>query len=146
MKLVTTLDERPGFLHALPVFDLFALVAMLLMLGPAFLGQSGIRVEVPTSRFQMERYSNPIVVTVGAGGNAIYLGRQPITLEQLSVRLTELKQDEKMSRAIVLLKTDAGTSVGTERLVSEKILAAGFELALVGRADEKPKQENKKAE
>lgn len=134
MKLETTLEERPGFLHALPLFDLFALVTMLLLLGPMFLSQSGISVEVPASRFQMQRYSKTIVVTVGPGGReaSLYLGRQAVSLDDLAGRLAGLKQDEGMSRAIVLLKTDVGTAVGMERLVSEIILGAGFELALVG--------------
>jgi biopolymer transport protein ExbD len=134
MKLETTLDERPGFLHALPLFDLFALVTMLLLLGPMFLSQSGINVEVPASQFQMQRYPKSIVVTVGPGGRdaSLYLGRSSITLNELSGQLAKLKRDEEMSRAVVLLKADVGTSVGMERLLSEIILGAGFELALVG--------------
>jgi len=138
MKLEMTLDERPGFLHALPLFDLFALVTMLLLLGPMFLSQSGISVEVPTSRFQMERYPKSVVVTVGPGGRdaSLYLGRSSITLDDLSGQLAALKRDEEMSRAVVLLKADVGTSVGMERLLTEIILGAGFELALVGSPDD----------
>ena len=36
MKLVSTLPERPGFLHAVPAFDLFALLLVFLLLGPGF--------------------------------------------------------------------------------------------------------------
>lgn len=136
MKLETTLEERPGFLHALPLFDLFALVTMLLLLEPMFLSQGGISVEVPSSRFQMQRYGDSIVVTVGPGDAeaALYLGRQAVTLEGLSGRLEELRKDERMGRAIVLLKTHVRTTVGMERRVSEMILSAGFRLALVGDA------------
>ena len=141
MKLEMTLDERPGFLHVLPLFDLFALVTMLLLLGPMFLSQSGISVEVPASRFQMQRYPKSIVVTVGPGGRdaSLYLGRSSITLDGLAGRLEELKGDEEMSRAVVLLKTDVGTSVGMERILTEIILGAGFELALVGSARDENK-------
>ncbi|QTN30876.1 hypothetical protein HZ994_00555 [Akkermansiaceae bacterium] len=134
MRLETTLDERPGFLHALPLFDLFSLVTMLLLLGPMFLSQSGIGVEVPASRFQMQRYSKSIVITVGPGGKeaSLYLGRQAVTLGDLPGKLAALKADEAMSRAVVLLKTDVGTSVGMERSVAELVLGAGFDLALVG--------------
>lgn len=134
MKLETTLDERPGFLHAMPLFDLFALVTILLLLGPLFLSQGGISVEVPSSRFQMQRYGDSLVVTVGPGSEEvpIYLGRQAVTLEELSEQLATLKLNERMARAIVLLKTDIHTSVGMERKVSEVILSAGFRLALVG--------------
>jgi biopolymer transport protein ExbD len=136
MKLETTLEERPGFLHALPLFDLFALVTMLLLLGPMFLSHSGISVEVPSSRFQMQRYGDSIVVTVGPGDAeaALYLGRQAVTMDELSGRLGELRNDERMGRAIVLLKTDVRTTVGMERKLSEMILATGFGLALVGDA------------
>lgn len=137
MKLETTLEERPGFLHVMPLFDLFALVTMLLLLGPLFLSQGGISVEVPSSRFQMQRYGDSIVVTVGPGSEnvPIYLGRQAVTLEELSERLAALKKDERMARAIVLLKTDVRTSVGIERKVSEAVLGAGFRMALVGEPE-----------
>jgi len=137
MKLETTLEERPGFLHALPLFDLFALVTMLLLLGPMFLSQSGISVELPTSRFQMQRYGDSIVVTVGPGDSeaALYLGRRAVSPDQLAASLEELRNDERMSRALVLLKSDIRTTVGMERKVSEMILAAGFKMALVGNAE-----------
>jgi len=147
MKLETTLEERPGFLHAMPLFDLLSLVTMLLLLVPMFLSQGGISVEVPSSRFQMQRYADSIVVTVGSGSEEvpIYLGRQAVTLEELSEQLAALMQDERMARAIVLLKTDMRTSVGMERKVSEVILSAGFRLALVGElepVDELPKPDS----
>lgn len=136
MKLETTLEDRPGFLHAVPLFDLFALVTMLLLLAPMFLSQSGISVEVPSSRFEMQRYGDSIVVTVGPGDAeaALYLGRQSVTVDELSSRLSELRKDERMGRAVVLLKTDVRTTVGMERKVSEMILSAGFKMALVGDA------------
>lgn len=142
MKLETTLEERPGFLHAIPLFDLFALVTMLLLLGPLFLSQGGISVEVPTSRFQMQRYGDSVVVTVGAGGEEapIYLGRQAVTLGELAAQLAKLKLDERMGRAVVLLKTDTRTTVGMERKVSEIVLGAGFRLALVGEPDRAGKE------
>jgi biopolymer transport protein ExbD len=143
MKLETTLEDRPGFLHAMPLFDLFALVIMLLLLGPLFLSQGGISVEVPSSRFQMQRYGDSIVVTVGSGSEEapIYLGRQAVTVEELAAQLAALKLDERMGRAVVLLKTDIRTTVGMERKVSEVVLGAGFRLALVGEPD-KAEQES----
>jgi biopolymer transport protein ExbD len=143
MKLETTLEERPGFLHALPLFDLFALVTMLLLLSPMFLSQSGISVEMPASRFQMQRYGDSIVVTVGPGDSeaALYLGRRAVSPDQLAASLEELRNDERMSRALVLLKSDIRTTVGMERKVSEMILAAGFKMALVGNAEPTVKEE-----
>jgi len=136
MKLETTLEDRPGFLHAMPLFDLFALVAMLLLLGPVFLTQRGVMVEVPASQFQMQRFQESIVVTLGPGESAVrlHLGRKAVTVDGLRTELDLLKADENMARAIVLLKADVGASVGIERQISEIILGAGFKLAYVGRA------------
>ncbi len=134
MKLETTLEERPGFLHAVPFFDILILVTMILLLGPMFLSHSGVVVELPPSQFQMERYQDSIVVTLGPGETnpRLHLGRQTVSLEELAEQLEALKEDEKNAMAIVMLKTDVGVGVGMERQVSEIILASGFKLALVG--------------
>ncbi len=138
MKLETTLEERPGFLHAMPVFDLFMLVMMMLLFGPMFLSQSGVSVEVPVSQFQMQRYEKSVTVTLspGAGEPSIHLGRHPVTKEELREHLEEMKEDEVMSGAMVLLNSDAGVAVGVEREVAELILSAGYKVALVGSARE----------
>jgi len=39
MKLESTLPERPGFLHAVPLIDMFGLLLIFLLLGPAFVAQ-----------------------------------------------------------------------------------------------------------
>jgi len=137
VKLETTLKERPGFLHALPLFDLFMTVTMLLMLGPMFLTQSGISVELPVSQFQMQRYSDTVVVTLTSGANdpQIYLGRRAVSMSELSQHLEDLKEGEAMSRSIVLLKTDVGSSANTQRELVEMILLSGFKLALVGESE-----------
>ena len=135
MKLETTLDERPGFMHALPLFHLFFTVTMMLMLGPVFLSQSGISVELPASQFQMQRYQESIVITLHSGeaGQQIYLGREAVSLEELKARLEELKADEVMSRAMVLLTTDLGTPSGIQSEIIDIILRLGFKVALVGK-------------
>ncbi|MGJ8633601.1 MAG: ExbD/TolR family protein [Luteolibacter sp.] len=148
MKLETTLQERPGFLHALPVFDLFFLVTMLLLLGPLFWSQSGVSVEVPASQFQMQRYQESVVVTLGPGEPEprIHLGRYAVTFDELRVKLLELRDDEEMSRAIVLLKADAGVTVGMERKVTEMIIGEGFKLALVGKSAAEADDESEEGE
>lgn len=134
MKLELTLPERPGFLHALPVLDLFALLWLLFLLAPSLLRQSGVEVELPPSRFQLERYQNSVVITLrpSEGGTVIHLGREPVTREQLLERLDALRADGAERTSMVLLQSDLGTAVGVEREISELVLAKGFRLALVG--------------
>lgn len=135
MKLEMSLPERPGLLHALPVVNLFALMVFFLLLGPSLVLQSGVTVDPPPSRFQMQRYQETLVITMGPGEPLphLHLGRDPITREELSERLDMLQSEGATARAIVLLQSDSGTPVGMEREISEMVLAKGFRLALVGR-------------
>ena len=134
MKLESTLPERPGFLHAVPLFNLFALLLMFLMLGPSFVLQSGVSVDLPPSRFQMERYRNAHVVTIVAGDPVkLYFGRQSVGIDRLSELLDERRKDGDEVRSTVLLRADAKTPVEVERNVEEMILHKGYRVVLVGR-------------
>jgi biopolymer transport protein ExbD len=134
LKLETHLPERPGLLHAVPVLDIFALLWLLFLLGPSLQRQSGVSVDLPPSRFQLERYQESLVITLGPGENGprIHLGRDAMDLGRLEERLEQLRADGAPAKAMVLLQTDAGTPVGLERSVSEMVLGKGFRLALVG--------------
>lgn len=140
MKLEMSLPERPGFLHALPVFNLFLLLLMFFMLGPSLVMQSGVMVDLPPSKFQMQRFRDALVVTLGSGQAApqIHLGRQPVTLDELAARLDALRVDGAAAKAIILLQSAASTPVGVERQVAEMILGKGFRLAMVGKTPQNP--------
>jgi biopolymer transport protein ExbD len=134
VKLELTLPERPGLLHAVPVLDIFALLILLFLLGPALILQSGVSVDLPPSQFQLDRFQNSLVVTLGPGDTAprIHFGRDSVTLAALEERLETLRTEGATANTIVLLQTDAGTPVGLERQITEMILGKGFQLALVG--------------
>lgn len=129
-----TLPERPGLLHAVPVLNIFALLWLLFMLSSSLLRQSGVTVELPPSRFQLERFQNTLVVTLGPGeaGPRIHFGRDAVSVAELSTRLEELRGEGAQANSLVLLQTDTGTPVGIEREVTEIVLSKGFRLALVG--------------
>lgn len=135
MKLEMTLPERPGLLHALPILNLFALMMFFFLLGPSLVLQSGVAVELPPSRFQMQRYQDALVITLGPGEPTprIHFGRDPVTISELSVRLEKLHDEGASTKAIVLLQTDTSTPVGVEREVTELVLGQGFRLAIVGK-------------
>ncbi|MFT3991312.1 MAG: hypothetical protein QM680_07865 [Luteolibacter sp.] len=137
MKLVMTLPERPGFLHAVPLFNLFALLLLLFVLGPSMIVQSGIFVDLPPSRFQMERYESSVVVTVGEGQPEprLHFGRDAVTQAELEHRLDVLKESGVISKTVVLVQTSADTPVSVERRITEMILSKGFHLALVGKVE-----------
>ncbi|MEI6604988.1 MAG: biopolymer transporter ExbD [Verrucomicrobiota bacterium] len=141
MKLEMTLPERPGFLHALPVFNLFLLLTLFFMLGPSLVTQSGVMVDLPPSKFQMERFRDTLVVTLSPGqsGPRIHLQRHPVTFDELAARLDGLRGDGVAAKGVILLQTDAATPVGDERAVAELIVGKGFRLAMVGQAAAKPR-------
>jgi len=135
MKLELTLPERPGFLHAIPVLNLFLLLVLFFKVAPALVLQSGLTVEMPPSKFQIERDQNLLVVTLGAGqqeGN-IHFGRKSVTFAQLEEILERKRQDGSAARSQVLLQTAADLPVSAERKVAEMIVGKGFRLALVGQ-------------
>lgn len=135
MKLEMTLPERPGFLHAVPILNIFALMQLFFLLGPSMVMQSGVAVDLPPSKFQMERYQETLVITVGPGvpEPLIHLGRDPVTENELADRLDKLRDDGAQTKAIVLLQTDVGTPVGIEREITELVLEKGFRMAMVGK-------------
>jgi biopolymer transport protein ExbD len=131
-----TLPERPGFLHVLPVVDLFLLLVLFFMVGPSLILQSGLKVELPPSKFQMERFQDTLVVSLGPGQppSNIHYGRLPVTFDKLASLLDEKLADGSGAKAVVLLQSDVETPVRLEREVAEMILGKGFRLALVGQA------------
>lgn len=135
MKLAMTLPENPGFLHAVPVLNIFGLLLMFLLLGPSLVLRSGVAVDLPPSRFQMERYQDALVVTLGPGEPEprIHLGRDSVSQAELAARLDRLRASGAPAKTMVLLQTDTGTPVGVEREVTELVLDRGFRLALVGK-------------
>jgi hypothetical protein len=124
MKLEMTLPEQPGFLHAVPILNIFALIQLFFLLGPALVLQSGVAVDLAPSRFQMEP---------GEPEPRIHLGRDAVTKSELAARLEGLHEDGASTKSIVLLQTDTGTPVGIERAVTDLILSKGFRLAIVGK-------------
>lgn len=135
MKLEMTLPERPGLLHAVPILNIFALMQLFFLLGPSLQMQSGMTVDLPPSRFQMDRYEESLVVTLGPDQPEphLHLGREALTRQELAARLDKLSADGAQAKSIVLLQTDASLPVGAERELVEMILSKGFRVAIVGK-------------
>jgi biopolymer transport protein ExbD len=136
MKLESTLPERPAFLIVVPAFNLFALLLVFFLLGPSFVSQSGVAVELPVSRFQMERQADATVVTI-TGGDApeYWVEREQVSLGQLSERLDARRGNEASTATSVLLRADKGVSVETQREVAEIALQKGFRVYMLGQPE-----------
>ena len=134
MKLESTLPESPGFLIVLPAINLVAL--MLVFFLPSLLSQSGVAVELPVSRFQLERQAGEAVGTITADNPPVYwLERQQVSLSQLSEQLDTRRQADSSPSSTVLLRVDKGVSVETQRNLAELALQKGFRVLLLGQPE-----------
>jgi len=138
MKLVSNLPERPGFLHAVPLLDMFGLLLVFLLLGPAFVAQSGVSIELPPSRFQLDRFAEPLVISATAGDPpVVFLGHERVELNRLGRRLQgERAALGSSGERVVLLRLDQGVSVTMERQLAELALQNGFRVMLAGRSSQ----------
>jgi biopolymer transport protein ExbD len=134
MKLTSSLNGSPGWIYVVPALNLLALLWLMQFTAPSMARQSGITVQPPPSRFQLERFGSPIVITIAASGDQprIHLGRDPLTFEELASRLDQLRLQGASKDSMVLLQTDASAPSGIERRIAELVLSMGFKLALLG--------------
>ncbi|WP_193210901.1 ExbD/TolR family protein [Luteolibacter marinus] len=144
MKLESTLPERPGFLFVVPAFNLFALLLVFFLLGPSFVSQSGVAVELPVSRFQLERQAFETVVTVRDDGPrgvsefdppTYWLEHEQVTLGELAERLDARRSSDTSPATTVLLRVDKGVPVEIQREVAEIALQKGLRVYLLGRPE-----------
>ncbi len=141
MKLESTLPERPGFLFVVPAFNLLALLIAFLLLGPSFLNQYGVAVDLPISRYQMERPGDAIVLSVTAGSPPGYwVERESVSLGALSERLDARRGDDSGAASAVLLRVDRGVPVEVQQTVAEIALQKGFRVWVLGQASEDQSQ------
>jgi biopolymer transport protein ExbD len=134
MKLESTLPERPGFLFVVPAFNLLALLIAFIVWKEAFSGQHGVSLELPVSRYQMERQTDASVVSITAGDPPGYwLEREQLTLGQLSERLDARRGSDSAPASTVLLRVDRGVPVETQQNVAEVALQKGFRVWMLGQ-------------
>ena len=133
MKLRTTLPENVGFLHAVPLFNLFAVLLMCYALGPKLEEKTGVTIQMPTSLFQLERYEEAAVITMTANGlQELYIGTQKIPLIELEARLDEqLEKSTGANRAIVIM-ADRLVPSDSLRQVAEICLRKGVRVVMAG--------------
>ncbi len=133
MKLETTLPDRVGFLHAVPILDLFALLLVALLLGQSFMNEAGVQVELSMSRYQVARSSDAPVITLTEGEPPVlWLDRERVTEDELVARLESLRE-ESGGVPSIYVRADRSIESGHERRVAEAALTAGFRVYLLGQ-------------
>jgi len=137
MKLHSTLPERAGFLQALPIFDLFLLLLVLFLLGPSFVNQSGVQVELPLSRFRMPQHADATVVTLTRGDPPVaWLERERVSEVELIERLAG-RRAELSGVPVLYLRSDGEVASRHERRIAELALQQGYRVFLLGAPEER---------
>ncbi|GAA5495279.1 hypothetical protein SAMN02745181_3569 [Rubritalea squalenifaciens DSM 18772] len=128
MKLQMSLPERPGMLHALPLLDLIALVLIFPLLGPSFVPLAGVEVKLPENDFRMQRFLNPIVVTVTAGQEPqIWVGKTKVRRDMLLDYVAKEAESWKSGGApVVHMKVDRAVPDSFGEDLSYELLRAGY--------------------
>lgn len=139
MKLESTLPEGVGFLHAVPLFNLFAVLLMCYAIGPKLEEQTGITLSMPSSLFQLERYEEAAVVTMTAeGSDRLYLGTQSITLKELEPLLDDQIHGGIRENSAIVIRADRLVPSDALRQVAEICMRKGLRVVLAGAGNGKP--------
>jgi biopolymer transport protein ExbD len=120
-------------LHAIPALNIFSLLLVFFLLGPSFVSQSGVAVDLPISPFQIERQAGAIVVSVKPGDPPLlWLEREPVTFDQLAAKLEERRGSDAAPASRVLLQVDKDVPVKVQAEVAQMALLKGFQVNLLG--------------
>lgn len=138
MKLEMTLPAKPGFLHMLPGLDIMALILMFPLLGPSFVQQTGIDVQVHESPWRYEQMENPIVVTLGAASDTnatpLWVNKSMVPMKDLEAVINDLRAEEGGDAiTTVVIRSDVSVPSGKEKEVINRIIKLGLRCGLVGK-------------
>lgn len=138
MKLQMTLPAKPGFLHMLPGLDIMALILMFPLLGPSFVQQTGIDVQVHESPWRYEQMENPIVVTLGAASGSdstpLWINKNQVEMGELEAEIERLRSEEGGNAiTTVVIRSDVSVPSGTEKEVINRVIKLGLKCGLIGR-------------
>ena len=133
-----TLQARPGFLHMLPGLDIIALILMFPLLGPSFVQQTGIDVQVHESPWRYEQMDNPIVVTLGAAVGdevvPVWVNKDQVSLGRLEAAIDALRSEEGGDAiTTVVIRSDVSVPSGVEKEVVNQVIKLGLKCGIVGR-------------
>lgn len=141
MKLESTLPEGVGFLHAVPLFNLFAVLLMCYAIGPKLEEKTGITLSMPSSLFQIERFEEAAVVTMTADcTDRLYLGTRSISLKELDPLLDEQLHSGRRENSAIVIRADRLVPSDALRQVAEICMRKGLRVVLAGAGTGKPSE------
>ncbi|MBT8043541.1 MAG: biopolymer transporter ExbD [Verrucomicrobiae bacterium] len=122
----------------LPGLDIIALILVFPLLGPTFVQQTGIDVQVHESPWRYEQMENPVVVTLGAtsGGTntPMWVNKKQVAMKDLEAEIRRLRSIEGGDAiTTAVLRSDVSVPSGVEKEVINRILKMGLNCGLIGK-------------
>jgi biopolymer transport protein ExbD len=125
MRFLTRRRRQPPAVIIVSMIDILVVLLIFMIATTTFKQQPAIKLVLPESKQPKEGAAeNNIVVTVDKNPPHYYLGKNPVTLEQLQAELTALAA--KNPEAPVAVRSDTETPVGKFVSVMDTVKAAGF--------------------
>jgi biopolymer transport protein ExbD len=109
--------------------DIVMLLVIFFLLTSQFVIQTGVKVKLPGSKTNEQTQTTNLIVTITSGG-AIYAGQDETTIEQLPVKLNEirgsvekdnliLRADKTVAIDQIIKVIDAAKSIGIDKFTIE---------------------------
>jgi biopolymer transport protein ExbD len=130
-------------INVTPMVDVM-LVLLIIFMVVAPLLQSGVSVALPKSKYpdpdpNIIKDTSAVVAIPGGGDARIYIGRDPISPDDLGQKIKNILKDKQPQDQVVYIKSGKQVKYGTVVEVIDKIREAGFER--IGLVSEKEKEE-----
>lgn len=117
-------EERGGALDVTPLVDLVFLLIIFFLLSTTFRVAPGIRIDLPEASSQKIRTERKEIILTVDGSGAIYLNKDPVEPEALSVRLAASAREDRDTT--VLIKGDRNAGFGRMVDVLDRVKYAGL--------------------
>lgn len=137
MKLEATHPQRSVMMIYPALLDLLMVLIVVILLGQKVEWKFGTLVELPRSVMQLSPLEDPFLLEVTAGDEPNYfldgeLLNEPAELIERLQGLAEVAKESGGVRSVVVLRMDEANPVRLERAIVERLLAAGYQVALQG--------------
>ncbi len=128
MKFTTSNKPLSVFAYS-SLTDIVMLLVIFFLLTSQFVIQTGVKVKLPGSKTNEQTQTTNLIVTITSGGS-IYAGQDETTIEQLPVKLNEirgsvekdnliLRADKTVAIDQIIKVIDAAKSIGIDKFTIE---------------------------
>jgi biopolymer transport protein ExbD len=124
MKFKTSSEPLAAFSYS-SLTDIVMLLLIFFLLTSQFVIQTGVKVKLPGSKINEQSAPSNLIITITSDG-AVFLGQEPVALDQLPAKLSVLKMkstednliiraDKSVALDLVIKVIDAAKATGIDK-------------------------------